>query len=987
MSGQFTTVLVQTSGDNSGITVNNNATYYSYNAYKRAYENHSLPQWGSVQYPDPNTTGSTTSMAMTTPSGILITIHNPDGTTSTIDKYRGLGYKYVEVDNVNGTYSAEIGEHWVDSPDFVPKFDSQGNPIESEYGAGTWVMPPMHVSEDIPTHPGYTAHVNVEVVWSATSKSNFPGLATIDDQGKVTTSNTGLWQVLTTTQSATDIGSQFNVDVTYTANPNQETATVNYVDTDEGNKVVKTGSIQGTSGSTVTITPELPANYELDGNAPTSYTFTADKGQTVTIKIKYQKSAQTSHKTVTRTINITKPGEAQTTTTQTAQLSRTITTDKVTNKTSYTSWTVDNNGWTELTVPTVSGYTTTATVPAVVVNGDTKDTTVNVTYTPNPQTGKISYVDGSGKEIGTTSLSGNTDSQVTITPKAPAGWKITSGQTIPTSVTATATGIPTVKVKVEHATVTVSPDHPKTTSDTLPDNPGKNYPAGVDKDSLNKTVTRTINITKPGQTKPTTQTQTVTFTRTATVDEETGTVTSYGDWSENGTHTFNGVTVPTVAGYTASGTVDPVTVTPNSTSSTVNISYTANPGTQTIQYVDNGGNVIGSQTINGHTDDDIKVTPQLPTGWTLAKNSGMPDNVTIKPSDTPIKVTIQHGSQEVQPTSPVKPGDKTPTGQVIDGGHQGDLNQTITRTITVNTPNVKTSTIIKQNANLTRVGHIDTVTGHVTYDPWTTDGSSWSEYDVPAVPGYTPSQKKVDSVIVKDGQQASTVKVTYTANDQTTHVVYKDAGGNVIKSDEVDGKTDQTVETKSTLPAGWKIADNSSVKNVPTQITFHGASTPDITIMVDHAHQTITPDQPIQSGQKTPDGKTVINGGHATDLNQTITRTVNITDPHTHQTSTTTQTAHISRTGDLDEVTGVVTYNPWTTDTGDWTEVDVPVVPGYTPSQTEVPAVNVTDGQKSQTINIIYRVMMGRKPLTMSMVMASTLAARLLMARPTRTSR
>ncbi|TDN10342.1 hypothetical protein CEE82_11180, partial [Lactobacillus crispatus] len=52
-------------------------------------------------------------------------------------------------------------------------------------------------------------------------------------------------------------------------------------------------------------------------------------------------------------------------------------------------------------------------------------------------------------------------------------------------------------VKVEHKIITVTPTDPKTPSDKLPDNPGKNYPKGVDKKDLNKTVKRTITVNKP----------------------------------------------------------------------------------------------------------------------------------------------------------------------------------------------------------------------------------------------------------------------------------------------------------------------------------------------------------------------------------------------------------------------------------------------------------------------------------------------------------
>src|SRR5699024_9853378 len=74
--------------------------------------------------------------------------------------------------------------------------------------------------------------------------------------------------------------------------------------------------------------------------------------------------------------------------------------------------------------------------------------------------------------------------------------------------------------------------------------------------------------------KKSTTAQTVTFTRGATVDEVTNKVT-YDDWSENGKHTFDAVNVPYVTGYRASEEVPKVTVTPDSKSNTVNVTYVA----------------------------------------------------------------------------------------------------------------------------------------------------------------------------------------------------------------------------------------------------------------------------------------------------------------------------------------------------------------------------------------------------------------------------
>ena len=98
----------------------------------------------------------------------------------------------------------------------------------------------------------------------------------------------------------------------------------------------------------------------------------------------------------------------------------------------------------------------------------------------------------------------------------PDGWKLTGNETIPSEVTFTGNGVPDKKVTVDHATVTVTPDSPKTPNDKLPDNPGKSYPSGVAKDDLVKTVTRKVVITTPDG-KETVTSSTVAFLVNVTV--------------------------------------------------------------------------------------------------------------------------------------------------------------------------------------------------------------------------------------------------------------------------------------------------------------------------------------------------------------------------------------------------------------------------------------------------------------------------------------
>lgn len=186
----------------------------------------------------------------------------------------------------------------------------------------------------------------------------------------------------------------------------------------------------------------------------------------------------------------------------------------------------------------VAGYTTNPNkVEQVKVTGNDKDSEVTVTYTVNTQTGKISYVDSDGKEVGQTPLSGKTGETVDVNPQVPAGWKIVSGQDIPETVVATVT------VRVEHDTIIVTPETPPRDVPTgpVPGDPSKNYDH---LGTLTKTPTRIITVITPSGAK-------LIITQKVTFDKVTGEVT-YSEWKVNGSAQWDVYTAPTFSGYTAS---------------------------------------------------------------------------------------------------------------------------------------------------------------------------------------------------------------------------------------------------------------------------------------------------------------------------------------------------------------------------------------------------------------------------------------------------
>ena len=581
---------------------------------------------------------------------------------------------------------------------------------------------------------------------------------------------------------------------------------------------------------------------------------------------------------------------------------------------------------------------------AQTVDRDTQDTMVNISYSAEPQTTHVNYVDESGKLIHQTTIDGKTDQTVKVSSEVPAGWHVIDGK-VPSEVTFTADGYPDTTIKIAHSHTTVEPSSPKTSTDKLPDNPSKAYPAGVGESDLNKTITRTINVTDQHG-KTTTTKQVAHLTRSADVDEVTGDVT-YSDWTSG---EWESVKVPEIAGYTASqAEVAAQAVTSDTKDAVVNISYTANQHKTHVNYVTESGITIHQQTLTGTTDQSIEVPSEVPAGWHIV-NGPAPSTITFGAdgySDT--TVTIAHSNVTIEPTTPKTSDDKLPDNPAKAypaGVGESDLNKTVTRTINVTDQNGKTTTT-KQEAHLTRSADVDEVTGKVAYSDWTT--GEWKAVKASEIAGYTPSQAEVAAQAVTSDTKDTAVNITYTANPHTTHVNYVDEDGKQVHQTTIDGKTDQTVSVPSEVPAGWHVVTGE----VPAEVTFGADGHADTTVTIAHSHVTVEPTASKTSDDKLPDNpaKTYPAGVGESDLNKMITRTINVTDQN-GETKTTKQVVHLTRSADVDEGTGEVTYSDWST--GEWDAFKVPTISGYTPSQSRIEAKAVNSETKDTTIALSY---------------------------------
>ena len=643
-------------------------------------------------------------------------------------------------------------------------------------------------------------------------------------------------------------------------------------------------------------------------------------------------------KTVTRTINVTNLDKTVKTIKQTAEINQNVGIDRNDSLQEYLrkgdAYVTDNN-WSVYEVPIINGYTANKSqVEAVVVDGNTTDQTVNISYTANKQQVNINYVDinNGNKIVHTTTVNGVTDGDSVVPNELPAGYKFVDGQSIPKTIHFNANNNDDINIKVQHTTVTVTPDSPKTPSDKLPDNPNKSYPSGVSENDLNKTITRLIKVTTPDGTV-TNKVQTVKLTRTATVDEVTGEVT-YGKWS---TGQWGAYDVPAVPGYTASQpSVEITPVNENTKDQTVDVSYTPNKQSTTIKYVDDKGEVVHTTTVNGATDQTVKVSSEVPAGWTIT-NGQVPSEITFgADGHEPIEVTVAHQHVTVNPDHPQDNGTKLPDNptKTFNGMETNDLNKTITRTIKVTTPDGQTKTV-EQTVHLTRTADVDEVTGEVTYGNWTT--GEWSNYDVPTVQGYTASQSEVPTAKVTSDTKDQTVTVTYTADQQKLIVNFiDDTTGQTLKTVNKDGLTNSNsnYNTKSDIQDYVNdhyrlVSDDTNGQN----LVFDNDDSKTQTYNVHLAHNT-----------------------HDIKDSNTVTETIRYKLDN-GQKAFDNYNAQLSftRAGYNDEVTGQNHWNDWQATNGQtFNAVQSPSKEGYTPDKASIEAVNVKPGDKNIDITVTY---------------------------------
>ncbi|GAX03560.1 mucus-binding protein precursor, LPXTG-motif cell wall anchor [Secundilactobacillus pentosiphilus] len=802
----------------------------------------------------------------------------------------------------------------------------------------------------------------------------------------------------------------FDGDIVQYDLTNAADLTVTYVDTDDNNKTVGTpeiisGGINDIGSYTVTV----PDGYVLaTGQANmVPYTLTTDDTDNIVIKLAHEIDQGTM--TTTRTITYTGLPADKTPSDTPQPITWTITTDKVTNKTTYTP----SGDYAEVTVPTVAGYTPGQSTVPVGTNTATPnkpgDNTVTVNYTADPQKVTVHYIDvtGSDKTSGWTAndgsevttaeqtLNGTTDEAYTNTIKIPTNYvqvAADAGASSGTYDTDDKTD-QSYYVYIKHATKTITPT-------TDPKN-----------DQLKASITRTINYVygadavdgKKGTTAAPSVTQTQDFTRTGTIDLVTGDVT-YSDWTPTG-EGFAAVTSPTgtdntaLTGYTPDqssvAAVATTSLTADDQPVTVTVTYHPDAQKVTVHYIDVNGSTktsdwtaddgtevtTAAQALSGTTDgaytNIIKITENyVQVAADAGASSGTYDN--DDKTDQNYNVYIKHATKTITPTTDPK---------------NDQLKTTITRTINYVYGNDTVDhrkgdqafSSVEQHQDYTRTGTVDEVTGTTTYGSWTPttgDGEGFNAVTSGTITGYTPDKASVGqtTVDVKDvvaNKVLTPVTVTYNPNAQKVEIHYIDVTNSPKTSDwttgdgtevasatqTLNGTTDGVYTNPLTLPMNYvKVGQDTGA--VSGFFDNNGQVTQTYNVYIKHATKTITPTTDPKNDQ----------------LKATITRTINYVygnDTVDHRKgdqafNPVEQRQDYTRTGTVDEVTGDITYTAWTPTTGDdegLGAVTSDSLTGYTPDQASVAQavvdlkdvanktltpVTVTYNPDAQTVQIHY---------------------------------
>ena len=289
----------------------------------------------------------------------------------------------------------------------------------------------------------------------------------------------------------------------------------------------------------------------------------------------------------------------------------------------------------------------------------------------------------------------------------------------------------------------------------------------------------------------------------------------------------------------------------------------------------------------------------------------------------------------------------------IDGVYKKlpDEKRTITRIIQVN-DNGKMQEVKHDQVEISRSVVQEMLLGKKIYGDWTS--GKFERYAIPQRDGYY-------SVIERDGNtdETKTINELEVDEDSPVQIVYtidyvKDQAQQQVNFVTKQGVriADETIEgslgdkkdvDQTVIPEGWKLISS------PTVVISNGISN----LIVVHDPYKVPHDDYVAPNTPIVGNLVYPNGLDEKDLNQTVTRTINLHYP-TGEVKSIVQEIEFTRTGYFNPNTGQVYYDGWESENNVFEKYDVPSVDGYTPSQSEVAAKEIASPIANETVDIYY---------------------------------
>ncbi|MCD5543740.1 mucin-binding protein [Lactobacillus delbrueckii] len=638
----------------------------------------------------------------------------------------------------------------------------------------------------------------------------------------------------------------------------------------------------------------------------------------------------------------------------------------------------DPNKAGKVVIPQYEGYTPKINGVPVGPDGfiptDPGEDTI-VVYTANPATALVRFIDNTESRTLAVLESKGKTGEIIDFDKANAqlnsyldrGYKLFANE-IPTTETKFDTSDDTdgpsqvFVVRLDHGTVTVTPDNPVDPGDKI--NPNDPDSPTYTPDQVTVTEDHSLIVHYVGAPKnPADNLQHSHWTREVTIDKVTGKTISSTDWVT--TDSYVKVETPEIAGYTPDkSVVDKPTV---RTNQEVTVTYKADAQKAKVAYIDDKtGKTLKTDSLTGVTNaksgyttaDSIKTYQAL--GYKLVSDDTKGAEIVFDNEDgkdQAYAVHFIHDTITVDPENPGKPGEPINPGKgsavYPDGTDKAGLTDTVDRTISYKmSDGSKAPASVKDSLTFTASKEIDKVTGEVLSTEWSKN-QDFKDVASPYVTGYTPRVKTVSNKNVAHDAQNIDVVVIYDADAQKAKVAYiDDKTGKTLKTDSLTGVTNAksgytTADSIKTYQAlGYKLVSDDTKG---AEIVFDNEDGKDQAYAVHLAHRTsvVTPNDP----------KNPVNGNDMTDdLTKKVHQTIKYVELLGKQAAkSNVQTLTFGRSATVDLVDGtVLSYTDW--DGPKSTKaVKSPKVKGFVPDKKIVPAQSYKATDADKVITVAYK--------------------------------